>query len=61
MLKDKLVYKTKKADQKINYEEKECLAEEGTCKTKLEYKIRDLETNLARLKGNIQKETLVNS
>ena len=53
MLKDKLVYKTKKADMKVNYEEKECLAEEGTSKTKLEYKIKDLESNLAKLKANI--------
>lgn len=56
MQKDKLVYKTKKAEMKTNYQEKECLADEGTQKTILDYKFKDLENKLNNLRGNASQE-----
>ena len=52
MLKDKLVYKTKKAEMKTNYQEKECLADEGTTKTILDQKYKELEGKLNGLRSN---------
>lgn len=44
---------------KTNYQEKECLADEGTSRTILDYKIKELDSKLGGLRGNGGQESLV--